>query len=96
MTPFPDIDNIDNPGRARHGIRLARIRSIQEEVCLKYGVTIAGMLSDRRQKLIVAARHEAIRRAFNETDRTYAAIGRAFNRGHTTILYVVGKERANA
>lgn len=93
MTPFPDIDNIDNPGRARRGAALERIRSIQEEVCLEYGVTMAGMLSDRRQKLIVAARHKAIRRAFDETDRTCTTIGRAFRRDHTTILYVIGKER---
>ncbi len=80
MTPFPDIGMTDNPLAAiGPPIRRMPIRQIQKEVCHKYDISLAEMLSRRQFPTLVAARHEAIRRAYDETNRNYSAIAREFN-----------------
>ncbi len=65
------------------------IYCIQEEVCAKYGVNRLDMLSHKRPRHLIRARHEAIRRARRETFASFPELGRAFNRDHTSIMYVV-------
>lgn len=63
------------------------MHSIIAEVAAKHGVTYMDMVSARRGKDIVLARHEAYYRCRNETSHTYPEIGRAFGgRDHTTIM----------
>ena len=70
---------------------LQKIKSIQYRVCAEHGITIEDMLSVRRNDEFVAARHEAIRRAYSKTKASTPCIGRAFNRSHTTILFVLDR-----
>ena len=67
------------------------IARIQRETCAEHGVTIEAMLGKRRDAKVVQARHEAVRRAYKETQISLNQIGRAFLRHHCTILYVIGR-----
>lgn len=60
------------------------------EVAQKHGVSYDELISDRRQKRMIAPRFEAYWRCARETPASYPQIGRAFgNRDHTTILHGV-------
>jgi chromosomal replication initiation ATPase DnaA len=66
-------------------------KRIAFEVGQAHGVSIREMLSLRRDKVITRARQEAIWRVKNETAMSLPAIGRRFNRDHTTVIYSVRK-----
>jgi hypothetical protein len=66
-------------------------KRIAFEVGQTYGVSFREMLSLRRDKVISRARQEAIWRVKNETAMSIPAIGRRFNRDHTTVIYAVRK-----
>lgn len=66
-------------------------RQIASQVARKHGVSMADLVSHRRDKQIAAARQEAMWRLKAETSMTLPAIGRRFNRDHTTVLYSVRK-----
>ena len=68
------------------------IQEIQREACVKHGVSMEALLGERRDKKIVQARHEAIRSVYSQLQGlSLSRIARAFNRDHTTVLYVVGR-----
>lgn len=55
------------------------------EVSEKHGIPVKDILSERRAWALIPARHEAIYRCVAETSLSLPAIGRVFNRDHTTI-----------
>ena len=68
---------------------------IIREVCAKHGVTKAELLSIRRARNIVAARHEAMWRMSKETSMSLPAIGRRMgDRDHTTVLHGIRRHEA--
>lgn len=70
-------------------------REIIQNMARKHGLSIEAILSHRRQKHIVAARHEAIYLISEETDMSLPQIGRIMgDRDHTTILHAIRKWRA--
>ena len=71
--------------------KLQRIRAIQIRVCAKHRITVEELLSERRHKELVLARHEAMRLAYYETSMSVVKIARAFARHHCTVLYVIGR-----
>ena len=67
-------------------------RRISLEVAAKYKLTLPELLSNRRAKELVCARHEAMYRMKMETSLSFAEIGRRIGgRDHTTILHGVRK-----
>jgi chromosomal replication initiation ATPase DnaA len=77
--------------RPKTEISRPRIHEIISEVAKRHGVTPIAIISDRRNTKLVAARHEAMWRARNETTYSLPRIGRAFRRDHTTVLHGVAK-----
>ena len=72
------------------GIAKPFIIDIQREVCAAYGIDLEDMLGFGREKQLVAARHEAMRRARTRLNASTTRLGRAFKRHHTTVLYALG------
>jgi Bacterial dnaA protein helix-turn-helix len=60
-------------------------RAIIAEVAAKYDVPVKDILSDRRAKVLIPPRHEAMYRCVAETPLSLPAIGRIFHRDHTSI-----------
>ena len=67
------------------------IENIQRVVAGHYGVTRLDILSSRRPERIVAPRRIAMYLAHKITNHASGAIGRQFDRDHTTILAAVKK-----
>lgn len=68
------------------------IKSIQMAVCTAADVSLDDMLSPRRLKHIVRARHVAMMLCKRLTQRSFPEIGRRFGgRDHTTVLHGVLK-----
>ena len=65
--------------------RPGQCRAIIEEVAVKYDVPVKDILSDRRAKVLIPPRHEAMYRCVSETPLSLPAIGRIFHRDHTSI-----------
>ncbi|UJW87909.1 helix-turn-helix domain-containing protein [Devosia sp. SL43] len=60
---------------------------IIDQVCVKHDITRGELLSSRRARPIVAARHEAMYRMSKETSMSLPAIGRRLgDKDHTTVL----------
>ena len=55
------------------------------------GVTHMELVSRRRERQFVRARHIAIQLMIEMTDLSYVQIGSALNRDHTTVMYVKKK-----
>jgi len=69
-----------------------RVDTIQSVVAKKYGISKTDILSQRRHKTVVEARHVAIYIAREMTTQSMPEIGRRFsNRDHTTILHAAKK-----
>lgn len=85
------IDELDKFGNiVIAGFEMPAWKRIALEVCADRQVSFNEMLSHRRDKSVVAARHEAMWRCKNETQMSFPDIGRRFGgRDHTTILYAV-------
>ena len=69
-------------------------RIITDEVCAKYGVTFAEIVSHRKPTPVINARREAWWRIRHEVlingrPISYPEIGRRFGKDHTTILHSV-------
>jgi hypothetical protein len=63
-------------------------KTIIREVAAKHGVEIREMLSQRRGRPVVAARHEAVYRMRYETTMSLPQIGRRMGgRDHSTVLH---------
>lgn len=65
--------------------RPGQCRAIIEDVAAKYDVPVKDILSDRRAKVLIPPRHEAMYRCVLETPLSLPAIGRIFHRDHTSI-----------
>ena len=97
----PTRANLDRGGLPRPGhfsgtLTLGRqfgagyILTIIRNTAAKHNVRPDEILGPRRHKQIVAARHEAVRRAYFETRFSSTQLGRIFKRDHSTILYACG------
>jgi len=65
----------------------ALMAKICDEVARKHGMPTAELMSERRTKEVVVARHEAMWRCFKETSYTPCRIGKHFgDKDRTTIL----------
>jgi chromosomal replication initiator protein len=63
------------------------IKTIQRAVCDFYGVTMDGLMSERRTAKLAFARHVAMYLSFELTKRGCTNIARMFDRDHTSILH---------
>ena len=71
--------------------------AIIEEVARAHGVRVADILGPCRERPLVKARHEAIRRVHQaRPNMSTPEIGRMFNRDHKTILSALGGRRVHA
>lgn len=69
-------------------------RNIITLVSLKSGVSPGEMVGPRRTREIVAARYHAINLIHSHCPHlSYPAIGRMFNRDHTSILFALGRTK---
>jgi hypothetical protein len=63
-------------------------RRIAREVCTKHGVSMEELMSPRRNRFVVAARHEVFWRCKHETSMSFPQIGQRFGgKDHTTVLH---------
>lgn len=69
---------------------LHRDRCIRD-VAKEYGVTVAMLKGEGRSKRLVEARWKAFARLQRECGLSTTAIGRLFNRGHSTVVYGLRK-----
>ena len=68
------------------------VEAIQEEVCRHYGLSIAELVGDKRDKRVVVPRQVAMYLSRELTQSSLPALGRAFGgRDHTTVMYAVNK-----
>lgn len=77
------------PAAARRDAGKGKCRTIIEEVAAKHGVAVREILSDRRARVLIPPRHEAMYRCVAETHLSLPAIGRIFGRDHTSIGHAV-------
>jgi hypothetical protein len=63
------------------------LKQIMLEVCLAYRVIPNELVGKKRNKVLVLARAEFVKRARNETDASFPRIGRAINKDHTTVIH---------
>jgi hypothetical protein len=72
------------------GVGQFRAQKIAIAVARKHGLKFSDLRGPSRERHVVAARHEAIKTIRRECNNlSLPAIGRIFNRDHTTVLYVV-------
>jgi hypothetical protein len=75
-------------------IGLPSPRTVMKLVALRHGLTIADIIGPVRSRPIVAARHEAIALVWTHCRAiSLPAVGRMFNRDHTSILHCLRKLR---
>ncbi|HEX6021652.1 MAG TPA: chromosomal replication initiator protein DnaA [Solirubrobacter sp.] len=67
--------------------RRATVREIQERTCATFGVTMEELLSSSRAQPVAWPRQVAMYLSRELTDATLPAIGRAFNKNHTTVMH---------
>jgi chromosomal replication initiator protein len=68
------------------------VEAIQEEVCRHYGLSLAELVGDKRDKRVVVPRQVAMYLSRELTQSSLPALGRAFGgRDHTTVMYAVNK-----
>lgn len=65
------------------------IHAIMAEVCAKHRIRPAELLSPRRNKAFVLARHEAMYLAHRVCGYSFPQIGIAMNRDHSTVIHAV-------
>lgn len=80
QSPRPAVPSKRTPGACHR---------IIEEVAAKHDIPVHDILSDRRARVLIPARHEAIWRCVMETPLSLPAIGRVFHRDHTSIGHAV-------
>lgn len=69
------------------------IHEIQDCVCTVFATTRNDLISAKRYGPLIPPRHIAIMLAAHLTPLSYPAIGRQFNRDHTSIMHAVRKMR---
>lgn len=83
------IDELDLHGNlVVNNPNIAHWKRIALEVCDKHRISFNEIISPRRDRRIVAARHEAFWRCRGETILSYPQIGMKFGgRDHSTVLH---------
>ena len=69
--------------------QLEQCVSIAKDVCKNRGVSWTEMLSRRREKNIVNARHEYFAKAYATTKASLVTIGTAIDKDHTTVMHAL-------
>lgn len=82
------------PKRVRLNLSIAEppamptVDQIQAEICLKHGITMIDLLSDRLDRKVSRARQEGYWRCRHETGHSLPAIAYLFRRkDHTTVMH---------
>ena len=81
-------------GRRRMLGHDSRWMGIVEAVAAKHIISVKEILGGRREKPVVIARQEAMWRIANETAMNLTAIGRKFDRDHTTVIWSIQRHQA--
>lgn len=71
----------------RSGTPRAQILAMVEGVAARHGITLADIMGRSREYRFAHPRQEAYWTVHKNTPLSYPAIGRLFNRDHTTIIY---------
>jgi hypothetical protein len=71
--------------------KFKRMSTIVDETAKRYRIPASDIMSNRRNVIAVAARHEVMYRMKHETALSHAEIGRQMGRDHTTIMSGVRK-----
>ncbi|MGD9740397.1 MAG: helix-turn-helix domain-containing protein [Parvibaculaceae bacterium] len=87
--PAPAVPRAAAPAAMPPAIPLGACQRIIAEVSEKHDIPVKDILSERRAWALIPARHEAIYRCVAETALSLPAIGRVFNRDHTSIGHAV-------
>lgn len=66
-----------------------RISEIQRTVAAHFGTTVREMKSARRNRIITRPRQIAMYLSRELTPNSLPAIGRLFNRDHTTVMHAI-------
>ena len=66
-----------------------KIKQIQEVVAEWYNISVSEMTSDRSSKAVSRPRQVAMYLSRELTGQSLPAIGRMFNRTHTTVMYAI-------
>lgn len=69
-------------------------RQVIRNAAARHGLSVAALIGPSRQSEIVAARWEAMRAIHEQFGDNAAAIGRLFNRDHSTVLHALRKVAA--
>lgn len=70
------------------GNKISRpLHDILADVCSRHRISSADILSPRRFRNLVYARQEAWWLAYTQSEASYPAIGKFFNRDHTTVMF---------
>lgn len=84
-------DLLDRPFRNRMGLRVPDVRPLREvilEVCDRRGLTLAEMISPRRNAVLVWARQEAMWECRRQTTASFPQIARALGKqDHTCVIH---------
>lgn len=67
------------------------IAAIIEAAGREFGISVRQILSERRQRDVVEARHVAMWLARELTWRSYPAVGRIFRRDHTSVIHAISR-----
>lgn len=76
----------------KHVIIRTPAQQILVEVAAKHKIGVEDIKSRHRKSYLVAARIEAAKRLFDETDLSVNQIARAMKRDHSTVSYYLGSE----
>lgn len=71
------------------------IKEIVSDVQKKYKVSINDIMSVRRERAMVNARHEIVLRIYKKTTMTEHSIGKLMGKDHTTINHIIKKRKRN-
>jgi len=72
---------------------MTTIPAIIAAACAHFRVSLLDVMSVRRDKASVSARHVTMALARELTTASIPAIGRALGRDHTTVLYAISRVR---
>lgn len=93
--PAPPVPEPESPSSVADCVNMltpGSWRFLLAVAALKYGVSIADILSVSRSRTIIPARQEAMALIFQHTQRSAAEVGRLLNRDHSTVLYALDKQ----
>lgn len=85
---WPNVKRLGNVGRMS-----TRWREILSAVCKAHRVSVKEVVGRSRYAPLVAARHEAMWRMWQETRMSTPMIGKCFGRDHATVLHALRKMR---